>query len=173
MSLVYGWLIGKSSNDYDDFFDRILEHNDDNPESILTDFELGTISVNLPNVNYQDESINKRDRERNYHLISNLGCLFLFGQCVWHKIQHYGLQRKYQEDKPFHLNVKSLLAFAYVPVSDVIEAFDLIAEKFDDDADDFLNYFERTWIGEPKRRGKLMAIVEFTVPNSKIFKYLF
>ena len=99
MPLIYGLLIEKSSNDYDDFFDRILEHDDYNPDSILTDFELGTIksiSVNRPNVNHQGESINKaeRERERNYHLISNLGCLFLFGQCVWRKIQHYGLQTK-------------------------------------------------------------------------------
>ncbi|CAF2118495.1 unnamed protein product, partial [Rotaria magnacalcarata] len=41
----------------------------------------------------------------------------------------------------------------FVPVLDVIKAFDLIADDFDDDADDFLGYFEKTWIGESKKRG--------------------
>ena len=63
-------------------------------------------------------------------------------------------QNKYQEDKCFYLNVKKLLALSFVPVSDVIKAFELIVNDFDDDADDFLGYFEKTWIGEPKRRGK-------------------
>ena len=51
--LVYGLLIGKSANDYNTFFEKILEQDDFRPESILTDFEIGTIkSVKdmLPNV---------------------------------------------------------------------------------------------------------------------------
>ncbi|CAF1687786.1 unnamed protein product, partial [Adineta ricciae] len=36
----------------------------------------------------------------------------------------------------------------------VIKAFELIIDDFtDDDADEFLDYFEKTWIGERKRRG--------------------
>ena len=80
--------------------------------------------------------------------------MFHFGQCIWRQIQNNGLQNKYQEDKCFYLNVKKLLALSFVPVSDVIKAFELIVNDFDDDADDFLGYFEKTWIGEPKRRGK-------------------
>ncbi|CAF3918353.1 unnamed protein product [Rotaria sp. Silwood2] len=41
----------------------------------------------------------------------------------------------------------------FVPVLDVIKAFDLVADDFDDEADDFLGYFKKTWIGEPKKRG--------------------
>ena len=51
--LVYGLLIGKNANDYNTFFEKILEQDDFRPESILTDFETGTIkSVKdmLPNV---------------------------------------------------------------------------------------------------------------------------
>ena len=49
-----------------------------------------------------------------------------------------------------------LLALAFVPVVDVIKAFELVANKLsnDDDNDEFLDYFEKTWIGEPKKRGK-------------------
>jgi hypothetical protein len=51
--LVYGLLIGKKTSDYDQFFERVMETGDFNPESILTDFESATIkSVKslLPNV---------------------------------------------------------------------------------------------------------------------------
>ena len=41
--LVYGLLIGKSTSDYDQFFKRIMEEDDFDPDSILTDFESATI----------------------------------------------------------------------------------------------------------------------------------
>ena len=45
-----------------------------------------------------------------------------------------------------------MIALAFVPLDDVTTAFQLIADQFDEDADDLLGYFEKTWIGEPKRR---------------------
>jgi len=83
--------------------------------------------------------------------------LFHFGQCIWRKIQDVGLKTKYQEDKSFHLNVKKLLALSFVPVVDVVKAYEIICNDFSDDdnaIDDFLGYFEKTWIGQPKQRGK-------------------
>ena len=53
ISLVYSLLISKSANDYNTFFEKILEQDDFGPESILTDFETGAIkSVKemLPNI---------------------------------------------------------------------------------------------------------------------------
>ena len=41
--LVYGLLIGKKASDYDQFFKLTMEEDHFNPESILTDFEAGTI----------------------------------------------------------------------------------------------------------------------------------
>ncbi|CAF3362704.1 unnamed protein product [Rotaria sp. Silwood1] len=35
-------------------------------------------------------------------------------------------------------------------IDQVITGFDLICDQFDDDADDLLDYFEKTWIGEKK-----------------------
>ena len=74
---------------------------------------------------------------------SNLGCLFHFGQCIWRNIQSHGLQNKYQADKSFYLNIKKLIALSFVPISDVIKAFELIVDDFDDDAEPFLDYFEK------------------------------
>ena len=58
--LVYGLLIGKKTADYDQFFEKILEKDNFDPESILTDFEAATIkSVNslFPNVLHKGNSI--------------------------------------------------------------------------------------------------------------------
>ena len=43
--------------------------------------------------------------------------------------------------------LKKIIALTFIPVLDVIKAFDLFA-------DNFLGDFENTWIGEPKKRGK-------------------
>lgn len=53
---VYGLLIGKSATHYDDFFEKILLHDDFNPDSVLTDFEAATIKsiiTKFPNVEHK------------------------------------------------------------------------------------------------------------------------
>ncbi len=158
--LVYGLLIGKSVSDYNKFFERIMEEDDFNPDSILTDFESGTIkSINslFPNAVHKGNNNINYKKWINFTLALILGCLFHFGQCVWRNIQSHGLKNKYQADKSFHLNIKKLVALAFVPVVDVIKAFELVADEFtDDDSDEFIDYFEKTWIGERKKRGELI-----------------
>ena len=73
----------------------------------------------------------------------------------------FGVAKKYLEDKSFHLNVKKFIALAFVPVSDVIKGFDVVADEFDDDAEGLLGYFDKTWRGEPKKRGKLLIHLSF------------
>ncbi len=41
--LVYGLLVGKKATDYDNFFQRIIDEDDFNPETILSDFEAATV----------------------------------------------------------------------------------------------------------------------------------
>ncbi|CAF4818092.1 unnamed protein product [Rotaria magnacalcarata] len=125
--------------------DRVLEQDSFQPGSIMTDFETGTIkSIKemLPNVLHK-------------------GCLFHFAQAVWRQVQSKGLATKYKEDECFRLNVKKLIALAFVPVGDVTTACDSVTEQFDDDADDLLDYFEKTWIGERKRRGASRKNTQF------------
>ncbi|CAF1517507.1 unnamed protein product, partial [Rotaria sordida] len=43
--LVYGLLIGKNATDYTKFFEKVLEQDDFEPASILSDFESGTIKT--------------------------------------------------------------------------------------------------------------------------------
>ena len=88
-----------------------------------------------------------------------IGCLFHFSQAVWRQVQSNGLSTKYKEDEYFGLNVKKLIALAFIPVDDVVTAFDLVAQQFDDDTDDLIDCFEKTWIGQRKRRGMFFSIV--------------
>ena len=72
---------------------------------------------------------------------------------MWRLVQNKELSTKYKDDECFRLNVKKLIVLAFVPLGDIIIGYELIVEQFDDDADDLLDYFEKTWIGERKRRG--------------------
>ena len=56
ISLVYGLLIGKSSEHYNLSFEKVLAQDNLQPESIITDFETGTsksVKDMLPNVLYK------------------------------------------------------------------------------------------------------------------------
>ena len=142
--LVYGLLIGKSSNDYNFFFQKILEQDNFQPDSIMTDFETGTIkSVKemLPNVLHKGNFSSIHEKKQLKHFL--IGCLFHFAQAVWRQVQSKGLTTKYNEDESFRLTVKKLIALSFVPLDQVIPGFDLICDQFDDDADDLLDYFEK------------------------------
>ncbi|CAF2565139.1 unnamed protein product, partial [Rotaria sp. Silwood2] len=80
-------------------------------------------------------------------------CFFHYGQCIWRHIQENGLSTKYDDDDNFRLNVRKLLSLPFVPASEVIETFELIADEFDDEADTLVEYYEKTWIGEKKKQG--------------------
>ncbi|CAM2725449.1 unnamed protein product [Rotaria socialis] len=134
---VYGLLIGKSAEDYNLFIEKVLEQDNFQPEPIMTDFETDTIK-------------SVKDMWPN---ILHKGCLFHFSQAVCRQVQSKGLTTKYNEDESFRLNVKQLFSLAFVPLDQIIIGFDLICDQFDDDADDLLEDFEKTCIGEPKRRG--------------------
>ncbi|CAM2710496.1 unnamed protein product [Rotaria socialis] len=63
-----------------------------------------------------------------------------------------GLTSKYNEDEYFRLTVKKLIVLAFVSLDRVIIGFDLICDQLDDASEDLRGYFEKMWIGEPKRR---------------------
>ncbi|CAF3362901.1 unnamed protein product [Rotaria socialis] len=96
--LVYGLLIGNSAEDYNLFFEKVLKQDNFQPESNMTDFETGTI-----------QSVKDL-----LSTILHKGCLFHFSQAVWRQVQRKGLTTKYNEDEVFRLNVKQLIALAFV-----------------------------------------------------------
>ena len=90
-----------------------------------------------------------------YHTIFHccLAICFICSQGDWRQVQSLGLQKKHQEHKSFNCQVRKLIALTFVPILGVINAFKLIAGECDE-AKAFLDYFEKTWIGEPKTRGQ-------------------
>ena len=159
--LVCGLLIGKNANDYSGLFRKVLEQDNFDPETILMDFETETIKSvkeTLPHVIPRGRKEGNIIKDTNYPSLSLLGCLFHFGQSVWRHFRNKGLSNKYQEDETFRLNMKKLIALAFLPLSDVVTGFDLVAAVFDDDADDFIDYFEKTWTDEPRRGGKTINL---------------
>lgn len=110
------------------------------PEQIITDFEpafFKTFKTIFP------QCLSK-------------GCLFHMSQCVWRHVQQFGLQKLYSEDISFMSAVKMLIALTFVPLDDVIYAYECLVSTnyFTSNEDLLLNlldYFETTWVGKKKR----------------------
>ena len=67
--LIYGLLIGKIANDYSVFFRKVLEQDNFSPETILTDFETGTIKSikeTLPHVIHKGRKKRNIIKDTNY-----------------------------------------------------------------------------------------------------------
>jgi hypothetical protein len=103
----------------------------------------------------EENAIREKIQEVDIH-----GCFFHFCQSVWRKAQSIGMEAKYIQDKVFRNFIKMFSALAFVEPQHVIAAFGDLAEMFVNEADnqqqeqqnaDFLDYFERTWIGRPGR----------------------
>lgn len=82
----------------------------------------------------------------------------LFSQCIWRKIQTISdISEIYVSDADFALNIKQLMALAFILVPDVVYTFDeLMSQSFLVEHEELLrsltDYFEDTWIGRPTRR---------------------
>jgi len=68
-------------------------------------------------------------------------------QCIWRRLQQIdGLKDKYTTDPEFALSIKQLAALAFVPVIDIIKAFDHLLDStfFQENEElvrDLVNYF--------------------------------
>ena len=74
------------------------------------------------------------------------GCFFHLCQRLDYHVKELGLMTKYENDPDFKLRVKKLAALAFLPLADVIDAFEVLADTFEDDELLLLGYFEPTWI---------------------------
>lgn len=140
--LVYILAPNKTKKTYERVFQVLHEKCDGwAPDHIMSDFELGAINA--------AKSVFKSSI---FHV-----CLFHFGQSIYSKIQEVGLKKRYSDEPMFALNLRKLIALAFVPASDIPDAFSQLCETefFQPDEDDedspkleaILNYFETTYIG--------------------------
>jgi len=104
-----------------------------NPKQFVTDFEnaiLSAISLEFPNTQLQ-------------------GCYFHFNQAIIKNLSKLQLKKLYKKNTFFFTLIKMLTSLAYLPINDVIQAFNelktLISERFPE-AVPFLQYFENHWI---------------------------
>lgn len=86
-------------------------------------------------------------------------CFFHFTQSLWRNVQSGGLQKLYNNNVRFALNIKMLMTLAFVPVQDVCDEFtELIQSTYFDNYEDelelFVNYFVKTWVGVLSHSGK-------------------
>lgn len=148
---MYICACNKTAATYELIFQKILELEPDfQPAHITFDFEQAAIKAarnNFPNA-----------------LVH--ACNFHYGQSIWRKIQQIGLQVPYSNDTQFAFNIRLLLALPFVPVDDVVMAFEeLTTREFYSETEsdhslaiqELLNYFESTYIGKFDRRGQRKA----------------
>ena len=71
---------------------------------------------------------------------------FHFCQCIYSNIQSIGLQRRYENDADFALQMRHLPSLAFVPVEDVVLAFEDLLSRVDVplDSHSVIDYFEDT-----------------------------
>ena len=138
LPLVHCITSKKDEKTYDEIFTFFNNKGIQDPDSIIVDFERATINSikkGFPNT-----------------LIR--GCFFHFGQCLWRNVQSFGLQQWYLEPNNAHF-IKQLTALAFVPPTDVHELFDQLTSSITAETEDLLNdflvYFESTWLGITQR----------------------
>ena len=95
-------------------------------------------------------------------------CFFHLGQAVWRNVQKLGFSRKYMDDDEFRLNVKKMICLAFVPIDDVIFAFEALRKE--DPSEEFqslTDYFEDTYIGAC--RGNRRVKPKFDIADWNVF----
>uniref|UniRef100_A0A914XY66 MULE transposase domain-containing protein n=1 Tax=Panagrolaimus superbus TaxID=310955 RepID=A0A914XY66_9BILA len=86
------------------------------------------------------------------------GCFFHLSDCCWRNICSKGLKVPYCRDPSIALHLRMLPCLAFLPERQVSDGFtiiyNIIQEKFGDQLDAFLDYFEDTFIGRPDANGE-------------------
>jgi len=133
-------------------FEELKRHQDNlQPQSILTDFERP--AINAFQVSFPDSE--------------HRGCFFHFSQNILRKINDISqIRERYVNEVDFAHNIKKLVCLAFVPVNDVIMAFEQLTDTafFTDNEDflaDLMDYFEDNYIGRilrHRRRAPMYAI---------------
>jgi hypothetical protein len=150
--LVYVLLTRKTENLYTRVFNSLFDLNENlNPDSVMLDFELAAInaiSSVFPNAVIK-------------------GCYFHFRKAIYRHIQGTPADVLYKNDDDARTLLKSLMALAFVPESDVVEAFEELQECFEKYPDllPIITYFEDNFIGRFYRRRRLAPRYAITLWN--------
>ena len=80
------------------------------------------------------------------------GCFYHLTQNVYRKVQAEGLQTAYCENPELATQVRMLMAIAFVPLTDVVSAFEAVQEAALPEITPIVDYFEDTYVGCMRRR---------------------
>ena len=144
---MFALLSDKSHASYEKLFTEVRNLlNNDVPENVTFDFEKAAHN------SFQQTFKNT--------LLSF--CLFHLGQNVYIK---EGFKVRYHDDDSFSLNVRCLIALAFLPIEDVVDGF----KEFADES--LVSYFENTYIGPIRDRGSSKRRLEptFQIASWSVF----
>ncbi len=132
--LVYFLLQRKTEDQYVKALNQLKQQNPClEPSEVVVDFEKAPINAFLtvfPKVQVR-------------------GCFFHFAQANWRKVQELGLAQLYNTDTRARLFIKSFVALALIPPSDVPLALEKLCASLDLTSPlcQCVEYFEDVWIG--------------------------
>lgn len=159
---------------YEEAFKVVASHVPElKPSYVITDFEIGAINA----------------AKKYFPLAKMHGCFFHLCQSLWRRIQQLGLQSRYTNEPNFALNVRQLLALAFVPPKDVTIRFTELckSEFWTADPDnvklhELLDYFESTYIGvETRNKSRrpvtfpptMWSVYEITILGTTLNNFMF
>src|SRR6266542_3989816 len=135
LPMVYALMTEKSEECYTRLFQELIALGEEinlilNPPLIPTDFEQAAINAAQ---NEFPESLHK--------------CCFLhLCQNLWKKIQTSGLAVEYGNNEDFSIKLRHLTALAFLPSSEIPDAFDQIKPLMPPNAQEVVQYFENNYV---------------------------
>lgn len=143
MPLVFALMTSKSQECYSALFQEIIDFaaNNDielNPVRVLTDFEQAPINA----ITYEFPGAIAK------------GCFFHLGHSLWRRIQSAGLVRRYGEDPDFSLKMRLILALAFLPPSEIPDAFNDVKAGIPHEAESVCSWFDENYVNGRCRRGR-------------------
>ncbi|KAK0407687.1 hypothetical protein QR680_003532 [Steinernema hermaphroditum] len=144
LPLVYCFLPDKTENSYKRALQLLLDFDREQsrrPQSIMIDFEMAEVTA-------------IRAMFPNTHIH---GCYFHFSQSVWRNIQAHGMGTRYANDVAYNVHLRKFSALAFCDARDVPVRYEQLASQLLDNFgastahEDFLEYFENTWVGRTRR----------------------
>ena len=135
LPMVYVLMTSRSEEMYKRLFEELIELADQagydlSPSIVITDFEQAVI--NATQSEFPDST--------------HKGCFFHLCQSLWRKIQSEGLSSEYARNKDFSLKMRHLTALAFLPPSEIPEAFDQIKLLLPENAAGIIEYFEKNYV---------------------------
>ncbi|KAE9534905.1 hypothetical protein AGLY_008197 [Aphis glycines] len=136
LPVIYALLPSKKANVYKKLLNMLKTLEPDlNPDSISCDFELAAFTAiknAFPNVQI-------------------FGCYFHLCQNFRSKLGELHLISRYKNEPEFCIHVKSIIALAFVPISDLDDALEILSESLPEELIDLLDWFEDFYIGRKNR----------------------